>query len=295
MKETPVGRRFTIPLIALAAVVAASCSGAATHSPSAPDSRAIPSAPPVAPRAAYKCRVAFDYRRAIWVMKADGSGRRQLTRPGAGNDFDPSWSPDGKRIVFRTSRGRYKRDPGGIGAEGIFAIEDGILLMNPDGTNVRDLGLPTGGNECATWSPDGSKLAFCHHGGDGNWAVWTVNADGSDPRQLTHPTLTLPRGSGGDSPGPWSPDGKRLSYYSGTARDLFVINADGTHARRILRWRGGDSPNAWLPSGQIVFAHWPSDQARHADWYSIRPDGTRLQALPWLRGAGDPLDWLPAR
>ena len=108
--------------------------------------------------------------------------------------------------------------------------------MNPDGTNVRDLGLPTGGNECATWSPDSSKLAFCHHGGDGNWAVWTVNADGSDPRQLTHPTLTLPRGSGGDSPGPWSPDGKRLSYYSGTARDLFVINADGTHARRILRW-----------------------------------------------------------
>jgi Tol biopolymer transport system component len=109
--------------------------------------------------------------------------------------------------------------------------------------------------------------------------------------------LTLPRGSGGDDPGPWSPDGKHLSYSSGAgdARDLFTINADGTHARRILRWRGGDSPNAWLPSGQIVFAHWPSDQARHADWYSIRPDGTRLQGLPWLRGAGDPLDWLPAR
>jgi hypothetical protein len=90
---------------------------------------------------------------------------------------------------------------------------------------------------------------------------------------------------------------QRLSYSSGAgdARDLFIINADGTHARRILRWRGGDSPNAWLPSGQIVFAHWPSEQARRADWYSIRPDGTRLQALPWLRGAGDPLDWLPAR
>ena len=238
-------RRCTIPVVALAAVLAASCTGAATHSPSAADPRAIGSAPPVAPRAAYKGWIAFDYRRAIWAMKADGSGRRQLTRPGGGNDFDPSWSPDGKRIVFRTSRGRYQRDPGGIGAEGIFVIdvatrterqiqppqgglfpawspdgktiafsgtlgnphEDGILLMNPDGTNVRDLGLPTGGNECATWSPDSSKLAFCHHGGDGNWAVWTVNADGSDPRQLTHPTLTLPRGSGGDSPGPWSPDG----------------------------------------------------------------------------------------
>ena len=110
------GRRFTVPVIALAAVVAASCTGAATHSPSGADSRAIPSAPPAPPvalPAAYKGWIAFDYRRAIWVMKADGSGRRQLTRPGAGNDFDPSWSPEGKRIVFRTSRGRYKRDPGG--------------------------------------------------------------------------------------------------------------------------------------------------------------------------------------
>ena len=104
MKETPVSRRFTIPLITLAAVVAASCSGAATNSPSAADSRAIDSVPPVAPRAAYKGRIAFDYRRAIWVMKADGSGRRQLTRPGAGNDFDPSWSPDGKKIVFASNR-----------------------------------------------------------------------------------------------------------------------------------------------------------------------------------------------
>ena len=117
------GRRCTIPLVALAAVVAASCSGAATDSPSAADSRAIGAAPPVAPRAAYKGWIAFDYRRAIWIMKADGSARRQLTRPGAENDFDPSWSPDGKRIVFRTSRGRYKPDPGGIGAEGIFVID----------------------------------------------------------------------------------------------------------------------------------------------------------------------------
>jgi hypothetical protein len=89
MQETPVSRRFTIPFIALAAAVAASCSGAATNSPSAADSRAIGSAPPVAPRAAYKGRIAFDYRRAIWVMNADGSGRRQLTRPGAGQRLRP--------------------------------------------------------------------------------------------------------------------------------------------------------------------------------------------------------------
>jgi dipeptidyl aminopeptidase/acylaminoacyl peptidase len=131
-----VGRRFTIPVIALAAVVTASCSGAATNSPSAADSRAIGSAPPVAPRAAYKGRIAFDYRRAIWVMKADGSGRRQLTRPGAGNDFDPSWSPDGKRIVFR---------PGRSGPAGQWPqpAQDDQLISRPPSTNKEALALGT--------------------------------------------------------------------------------------------------------------------------------------------------------
>jgi Tol biopolymer transport system component len=47
----------------------------------------------------------LDYRRANWVMQADGRGRRQLTRPGAGNDLDPSWSPDGTTIAFSGPRG----------------------------------------------------------------------------------------------------------------------------------------------------------------------------------------------
>jgi Tol biopolymer transport system component len=63
--------------------------------------------------------------------------------------------------------------------------------MNPDGSHVVDLG-PQG--ECATWSPDSSKLMYCSHPGDGNWAVWVMNADGSNRRQLTHPTLIAPAG-----------------------------------------------------------------------------------------------------
>jgi dipeptidyl aminopeptidase/acylaminoacyl peptidase len=150
-----VSRRFTISLVALAAVVAASCSGAAPDSPSAADSRAIPSAPPVAPRAAYKGRIAFDYRRAIWVMKADGSGRRQLTRPGAGNDLDPSWSPDGKRIVFRTSRGRYGPDPGRIGAEGIFVID--VATRKERQIQPPQGGLSQPGRQTASRSPSPAR------------------------------------------------------------------------------------------------------------------------------------------
>jgi len=299
-------------------------------SSAAPAQRAAPSPPPAT---GLRGLIAYSTQAGdIWVMNADGSNRRQVTRTrDPAFDFDPSLSPDGRRVVFRTSRGRYGPDPGGIGAEGIFVIdvatrkerqiqppqgglfpawspdgktiafsgtrgspyEDGILLMNPDGTNVRDIGLPTGGNECATWSPDSSKLAFCHHGGDGNWAVWTVNADGSDPRQLTHPTLTLPRGSGGDSPGPWSPDGKRLAFGSQRSGnfDVFVMNADGSGQHQLTHAADGESPAAWLPDGRIVYASFHGGQPLPS-WYLMNPDGTGVRTLPQLDGAGDPIDWL---
>ncbi len=59
----------------------------------------------------------------IWVMNADGSGRRNLTARNNTNDWGPSWSPDGKTIVFLS------------GTNNIYDLH----LMNPDGTNVRRL------------------------------------------------------------------------------------------------------------------------------------------------------------
>jgi Tol biopolymer transport system component len=288
---------------------------------------------PTASRAAVHGRVALSTRGGdIWVMNANGSSRRRVTRSGRGIDFDPSWSPTGRSIVFRTSRGHYLPDPNGSGAEGIFVVDtrtrrereiqprrgglfpawspdgrliafsglrggrrgDTIHVMTPRGTRVRDLG---GGSvaaqECATWSPDGRKIAYCAHGGDGNWALWVMNRDGSGKRQLTHPALVAPPGSGGDYPHAWSPDGKQIVYSSGqfTGRELYLINSDGTGMRRLTDWPGADGASAWLPSGEIVFAHFGGDE-RLPHWYLVRPDGSGLCSLPWLYGAGDPLDWI---
>ena len=268
----------------------------------------------------------------VWIMNADGSGRRRLTTSGAGTDFDPDLSPDARHVVFRTSRGRYASDPNGIGLEGIFVVDtetrrerqiqprtgglfpawspdgrkiafsgvprrgatlDTLHLMNTDGSDVVDLGPP---GECATWSPDGSKLAFCSHHGDGNWAIWVINRYGTGLRQLTHPTLIEPAGSHGDSPGAWSPDGRRIVYTSDVDGDneLFVMNADGSDQHRLTHFAGGDDANAWLPDGRIVFAHFAGDEPL-PQWYVIRPDETGLASLPQLDGAGDPLSWLPRK
>src|ERR1043166_5630757 len=46
----------------------------------------------------------------LWTMNADGSHHRRLTRSGRATDYSPSWAPNGRRIVFRTARGKYIRD-----------------------------------------------------------------------------------------------------------------------------------------------------------------------------------------
>jgi hypothetical protein len=73
-------------------------------SSAAPGQRAAPSPPPAT---GLRGLIAYSTQAGdIWVMHADGSNRRQLTRTrDPAFDFDPSLSPDGRRVVFRTSRG----------------------------------------------------------------------------------------------------------------------------------------------------------------------------------------------
>ena len=90
----------------------------------------------------------------LWVVNADGSNPRQLTRYAAGSHF--AWSPDGRRIAFR----RFD-----------------LFVVNADGSGLRRLARNGG---APAWSPDGRTIAFLH-----NREVYIVKADGSDEQRLT--------------------------------------------------------------------------------------------------------------
>ena len=270
-------------------------------------------------------RIVYNTRAGdLWVMDADGSNRRQLTRSGKGTDYNPTWSPDGKRIAFRTTRGtgpprvepsnifvinangageRLLTPPtrdwyawGGLfpawsprGDTIAFSNGRGINLVRPDGTGLKRLGVP---GECSTWSPDGTQIMFCsngsNRGGTGdNWDVWVMNPDGSGGRALTHL-------AGQDYPGAWSPDGKRIAFFSrraSPAGDTFVMNADGRDVRRITYGPGAEAVNAWLPDGRLVVSVEKPDDEGLPDWYLMSKDGTQLRRLPQLGAAMAPIAW----
>jgi Tol biopolymer transport system component len=84
-------------------------------------------------------------------MKADGSGKRQLTNLNAAS-FAPSFFPDGKRIIFATNLG----STGGMGNFELYAI-------NVDGTGLERVTFSDGFDGFPMFSPDGKQLVWISH------------------------------------------------------------------------------------------------------------------------------------
>jgi TolB protein len=114
-----------------------------------------------------------DRRDQVWIMNSDGSNKTLLTK-GTGHNIFPSFSPDGKRIIFAR---RDEKD-----AEKSYADASYLFVMNTDGSNLTRLSDING--FYARFSPDGKRLAFIAGKFPTN-AIYIANADGSNVTKLT--------------------------------------------------------------------------------------------------------------
>ena len=154
-----------------------------------------------------------------------------------------------------------------------------IYVMNADGTNQVRLTNNSVVDDHATWSPDGTKLAFLSRRASGEYAIFQMNGDGTGKTEITQVNYQPPYNLGWDYWSiSWSPDGHQITFQDRPATGqpgIYIVNADGS-SRRFLTT--GIQP-AWSPDGskilfsnQPVFFYW---------WlFTIRPDGTDLHALP---------------
>jgi serine/threonine protein kinase len=120
-------------------------------------------------------KIAFASRRQgyagfrVFVMNADGGNPHAISLTDSPGYVYPSWSPDGKRLVY-----------GGPGGEGIE-----IFVCNADGSHHQQLTRLGGENSLAIWSRDGKRVVFQHcRRGAQVGSLYIMNDDGSDLKPI---------------------------------------------------------------------------------------------------------------
>jgi TolB protein len=221
----------------------------------------------------------------IFTIHSDGTNPRQLTFEW--DNGRPVWSRDGKKIVYTSTSSKGMK---------VF-----VTVMNADGSNQKTLCE----GEAPDWSPDGKTISF-----NRNWQIWTIDADGTNERQITH-SATAKRGPS------WSPDGKQMVFIlvrnTMSPHDfqpqIGIINADGTNEGVLTREPRmtsrinpdgtksvrEEAPDANAPSWSPVsdeIAFWSGMETRGGDVWVIHSDGTGSRQLTGNPNSDDPT-WSP--
>ena len=212
----------------------------------------------------------------IFVMRADGSRVRQLTDNDV-DDFEPSWSPSGRRIVFEQERGEN-------GYEDLYIVGVRSGVVRPW---VLTRGIDEGEPD---WSPDGRWIAF--RGND--------VGDGAD---VVAVTLDRKRGrivsaqseNSTNSDPAWSPDGSRLALlesYEGS--DLFVASFCCSHGYRKSHVTGSGwwmHDVGWSPDGTCIA--YTRDATGSSEIYTVLAGGGEPRLIHTAAPSGAFGSWSP--
>lgn len=217
---------------------------------------------------------------SIWLT--DGRYDVATKLPNNGQSDQPSWSPDGRYIIFQSSRdGNAELYYYDMELQQEFRLSDNSWndespAFSPDGREIvwestmdgdyeiyRAVFPPysdwwlsydwpltnnSSNDRAPAWSPDGKRIAF-DADRDGNGEIYVMDADGSDQHNITHDPED-------DWNPDWSPDGTQIAYNSRPGGDnkfeIYTIHADGSGMNRKTNEPGDAQWPSWSPDGRMI-------------------------------------------
>lgn len=208
----------------------------------------------------------------VFVMDVDGSNPVQVTHDeplviislyALTNrlvDLWPTWSPNGDRIAFASSRHSLHST----------ILDFNIYTINPDGSDVRKVTEDGEWGSWPSWSPDGTRIAFMSP--DNGPQLYIVNADGSNLVPVT-------RGSQGGGLPAWSPDGSHIAFTSERDGDaeIYTMDTSGVSAIQLTYDPATDQLPAWSPDGSLIA--FESDRDGNSDIYLMEANGANVIQL----------------
>ena len=226
-----------------------------------------------------------DDRTQLAVWDTGGTNPRRIFRA-EGAALAPQWSPDGRWIAF------------GAGSFFLGRTRPGrVMLVKPDGSEVRTLTSGPANAGFPSWSPDSEHIVY---------RLWSDTAGGLRIVSVADKTVR-PLTTGYDNFPSWSPAGDRIvfSRFADDDFDIYTIRPDGTRLTRLTTAAGNDSHPIWSTDGtHILFSSSRfgfKDEAPlldipqpYGELFVMKADGSVQRALTDNRWEEGTPAWLPA-
>ncbi len=212
----------------------------------------------------------------ICAVRTSGSAPRLLTRDG--HSHNPSWSPDGRRILFvhdapLSTRPAYQETEN---RKSYHPIE--LSVMDADGRNRRVLRIIEPVIYSAAWSPDGDLLAVSASmsaapGQPPEMGIFLLPANGrGEPRLLIE---------NGWTPS-WSPDGAKIAFAVEQPRGHWTVHTadrDGTQRIRLTDRNTTSGSPAWSPDGNFIAFDRVVDGSGRQQVFIMNADGSSVRQV----------------